>query len=311
MTPVHRPVLVREVLGFLGADRGGFFVDATFGGGGHTRAILEAHAMNRVLAFDRDPESLAVATSALADFGARLEARHADYRTLPALLAEPDREAPDGILVDLGLSSLQLLDPERGFGFSRPGPLDMRFDRTAGPTAADLVNSLPAAELARLLRRFGEEPHARRIARALVARREEAPFATTTDLADAIAAVVPQRGPRRTHPATRTFQALRIAVNDELAGLDRFIRAAVRALRAGGRFVAIAFHSLEDRVVKTTLRDLTPHCTCPPALPLCVCGRPGLVRTLTSRAVRPAPAEVQSNSAARSARLRAAERLAA
>ena len=311
MTPVHRPVLVREVLDFLGTDRGGFFVDATFGGGGHTRAILEAHATNRVLALDRDPETVARAAAELPGFGARLHARHADYRTLPALLAEQDQQAPDGILVDLGLSSLQLLDPERGFGFSRPGPLDMRFDRTAGRTAADLVNSWPEVELTRLLRRLGEEPHARRISRAIVARREEAPFATTTDLADVIAAAVPIRGPRRIHPATRSFQALRIAVNDELAGLDQFIASAVTALRAGGRFVAIAFHSLEDRVVKSTLRDLTPHCKCPPALPVCVCGRPGIVRPLTPKPIRPTPTEVRSNPAARSARLRAAERLAA
>jgi 16S rRNA (cytosine1402-N4)-methyltransferase len=309
--PVHRPVMVEEVLRFLEAGRGGMFVDATFGGGGHTRTILGAHPLNRVLAIDRDAEALESGRSSLGSDLSRVELLHADYRDLGRILRERAGVEPAGILVDMGLSSRQLLDPERGFSFREEGPLDMRMDRASGRTAADLVNTLPERELRRLIREYGEDHHAARISRAIVRRRVLRPFALTTELTACIAGAVPRRGPERIHPATRTFQALRIAVNDELAGLGRFIEESVEALPAGGRFVAIAFHSLEDRPVKTTLRSLAHRCVCPTDLPLCACGRTDLVRILTPRAVRPSADEVARNPASRSARLRAAERLAA
>ncbi len=311
MPPIHRPVMAQEVVDLLGARAGGFFVDATFGGGGHTRAILDAHPDCRVLAVDRDPEALAGAPSALGPSVARVELLHLDYRALPDHLARRAGPPPAGLVADLGISSLQLLDPERGFGFARTGPLDMRMDRSAGTTAADLVNTLPEKELRRILRRHGEERHAAAISRAIVRRRARQPFSTTTDLAQVVRGAVPRRGPQRIDPATRTFQALRIAVNDELSGLEEFVTGTAAALPPAARLVFIAFHSLEDRPVKIALRRMASPCVCPPDLPVCGCGRRPVVRLLTPRAVRPGRAEVEANPAARSARLRAAERIAA
>jgi 16S rRNA (cytosine1402-N4)-methyltransferase len=286
-------------------------VDATFGGGGHTQAILMAHAENRVLAVDRDGEALERGRKILGGLAARVEFARMDYRHLPPLLAgRPDLTA-GGLVADLGISTLQLMDPERGFGFSLPGPLDMRMDRSAGRTAADLVNSLPEGELARLIARFGEERFARRIARAIVRRREDRPFATTTDLAETVRAAVPRATVSRLDAATRTFQALRIAVNDELSGLSRFVRETAAAFRPGARMVFISFHSLEDRPVKEALRELESPCVCPPGLPVCGCGRKPLVKLLTRRVRKPSDEEVADNPSARSARLRAAERIAA
>ena len=311
MSLVHRPVLVREVVDFLAACKGGVFVDATFGGGGHSRAILDAHPRNEVLAIDRDPEAIAAGDRILAAGSARLTLVNGDYRELDRILQGQGDLRPDGLVADLGISSLQLLDPARGFSFDRPGPLDMRMDRRAGRTAADLVNELPERDLRRILARFGEEPAAARISRAIVRRRAERPFATTDDLAEVVTRAVGPSRRRRIHPATRTFQALRIAVNDELAGLSRFVETAALAVRPGGRVVFIAFHSLEDRPVKQALRGLASRCICPPDLPVCGCHRVDLVRVLTPRAVRPGDDEKQQNPASRSARLRAAERLAA
>jgi 16S rRNA (cytosine1402-N4)-methyltransferase len=311
VTVEHRPVMVQEVIDFLRALEGGVFVDATFGGGGHTRAILRAHTGNRVVALDRDPEALKRGPAVLREHASRVELLHMDFRRLPELLARRSDLRPDGLVADLGVSSLQLLDPARGFAFARTGPLDMRLDRTGGQTAADLVNSLPEKELRRLITRFGEERQAGRIARAIVRRRERRPFSTTTDLADVVRAAVPARDKGRIDAATRTFQALRIAVNDELTGLGPFVRQTAEALPPGARLVFISFHSLEDRPIKETLRRLARPCVCPPDLPVCGCGRTPLARLLTSRARRPAPEEVNVNPAARSARLRAAERIAA
>ena len=311
MTQTHRPVLVKEVIDLLAACNGGVFVDATFGGGGHSRAILAAHPNNEVLAIDRDPEAVARGVDAHADDSARLTLVNGDYRDLESILLAQGGLQPDGLLADLGISTLQLLDPERGFSFSRPGPLDMRMNRNTGRTAADLVRDLPERELRRLLARFGEEPAARRITRAIVARRERRPFVTTDDLADVVRDAAGPSRHRHIHPATRTFQALRIAVNDELSGLSEFVETAAGAVRPGGRVVFIAFHSLEDRPVKQTLRSLAHRCICPPDLPICGCGRVDRVDVLTRRAVRPGEAEQQENPASRSARLRAAERLAA
>ncbi len=290
-------------------------MDATFGGGGHTRALLAAHAANRVLACDRDPAALEAGRRSLGKDAGRVEFIHDDYRHLPGLLRRRTELHPLGVVVDMGLSTIQLLDPDRGFAFSLDGPLDMRMNPSSGPTAADLVNQLPEQELTTLIRNLGEERFAARISRALVERRSREAFTTTGELAacvrQAVPAAVRLRGRQGIDPATRTFQALRIAVNDELTGLETFVDDLVRVLRPGSRAVFIAFHSLEDRPVKQALRRLAQPCTCPPALPVCACGRQPLVTLLTRGAQRPGADEVASNPASRSARLRAVERMAA
>ena len=232
------------------------------------------------------------------------------FAELPALLAELGSPPLAGVLADLGCSSLQLDTAERGFSFQLEGPLDMRMSGV-GPTAADLVNDAPEEELVRVLREYGEERRARRVARAIVERRRRQPFRTTRDLAGLVAAVVGRTGGHRIHPATRTFQALRIAVNDELGQLERFLEPAIRALRPGGRIVVVSFHSLEDRIVKHGLRRFAGGCVCPPEVPVCVCQPERLVTVLTGRPERPDHDEVERNPRARSARLRVAERVAA
>ena len=288
-------------------------MDATFGGGGHTRAVLAAHPANRVLACDRDATALDAGRLSLGADAERVEFVHDDYRSLPGLLAGRSDVEPLGVVVDMGISTIQLLDAGRGFAFSLDGPLDMRMDRTSGPSAADLVNELPEMDLRKIIFRLGEERQAARISRAIVARRSRELFTSTADLADCVSQAIPAavRRQQKIHPATRTFQALRIAVNDELTGLDAFVSELVTALTPGARAVFIAFHSLEDRPVKQALRRLESPCTCPPSLPVCACGLQPLVRLLNRRAARPLAAEVASNPASRSARLRAAERIAA
>ncbi|MBI1951676.1 MAG: 16S rRNA (cytosine(1402)-N(4))-methyltransferase RsmH [Acidobacteria bacterium] len=306
----HRPVLLHETLVALRCRPGGLWVDGTVGAGGHAEAILRASAPDgRLLGCDRDLEALEAARRRLAPFGERAILRHADYRRLPRLLDELGHGRVSGILLDLGISSLQIDDPERGFSFREDGPLDMRMDRSQAVTAADLVNSLPADRLASIFRRFGEEPAARRIAGAIARARTRAPIRTTLALAGIVSGAVPERGGGRIHPATRVFQALRIEVNAELEGLDRLLEEAARRLLPGGRIAVIAFHSLEDRIVKSTLRALTRRCVCPRGLPVCACGRPGLLRPATRKPVRPSAAEIDGNPRSRSARLRAAERL--
>lgn len=257
---------------------------------------------------DRDASALELARRRLAPFAARAILHHADHRRLPEILDALGAGPADGIMLDLGLSSLQLDDPERGFSFQREGPLDMRMDRSTGRPAADLVNRLPQGDLTAIFSRYGEEPAAARIAAAIVRARERAPILTTTGLAEVVAGAA-GRGPARIHPATRVFQALRIAVNDEIRGLDRLLDEAIRRLRPGGRMAVISFHSLEDRIVKRGFRDRTEHCTCPRDLPVCACGRPGMVRLVTRRAIRPSLQELRDNPRGRSARLRAVERL--
>ncbi|HXE80692.1 MAG TPA: 16S rRNA (cytosine(1402)-N(4))-methyltransferase RsmH [Vicinamibacterales bacterium] len=293
----HEPVLTREVLRFLEPSRGGLFVDCTVGLGGHARALLEAGA-SRVIGLDRDPDALTAARASLERWADRVELVHADYRTLDAVLDARGIAVVDGALADLGVSSMQLETDGRGFSFRRDGPLDMRMDRTSGPTAADLVNTAPEGEIADVIRRYGEERFARRIARRIVEARTRRPITTTGELADLVRRAVPVRGRPRIDPATRTFQALRIWVNRELEGLDAFLRAGVRRLRAGARLVVISFHSLEDRIVKHTFRALAS-------------GPGALVTVLTKRPVVPDEAEIERNPRARSAKLRAAERLAA
>jgi 16S rRNA (cytosine1402-N4)-methyltransferase len=291
---VHEPVLTAEALTFLAPERGGLFVDCTVGLGGHTRALLEAGA-TRVIGLDRDRDALEVAAADLAAFGDRAELVHADYRSLAEVLAARGIEAIDGALADLGVSSLQIDAEGRGFSFRRDEPLDMRMDRTAGATAAEVVNATPEGELADIIFRFGEERHSRRIARAIVEARRRGPIATTGQLAATVRRAVPTHGWQRIDPATRTFQALRIWVNRELEGLEEFLRDVVTRLRGGGRVVVISFHSLEDRIVKHTFRALERA--------------EAIVKVLTKRPVVPGEAALARNPRARSAKLRAAERV--
>lgn len=294
-TVVHEPVMAAEVVELLRPARGGVFVDCTVGGGGHARALLAAGA-TRLVGIDRDPEALAVAAETLAPWRDRVELVHGDFRDLERLLEVRGIDRVDGVLADLGVSSLQLEGEGRGFSFQRDEPLDMRMDRTQGPTAADLLARATETELAEVIARFGEERKARAIARAIVAARRQRPLRTTGELAALVTRVVGRRGGRGRHPATRTFQALRIWVNGELVGLDQFLVAACRRLAVGARLVVISFHSLEDRIVKHTLRALER-------------GGEFAVRVLTRRPVRPGTAEVERNPRCRSAKLRAVERL--
>ncbi len=295
--PVHEPVMTAEVVALLDPRRGGLFVDCTVGGGGHARALLKAGA-DRVLGLDRDGEALATAAAELRPWADRVDLVHSDFRDLDAVLAERGIPHIDGgALADLGLSSLQLAGDGRGFSFRRDEPLDMRMDRSTGPTAADLLRSAPESELADVIHRYGEDRHARRIARGLVAARERAPLTSTGQLADVVRRATPGRSRQRIHPATRTFQALRIWVNRELEGLDAWLLALCRRLRAGARLAVVAFHSLEDRIVKRALRAFGQ-------------GGDVAIEVLTRRPLRPSAGEVIRNPRARSARLRAAERLA-
>jgi len=289
--------MVAEVVEQLAPGRGGIFVDCTVGHGGHARAILDAGA-SRVIALDRDPNALRHATGALATYGSRAELVHSDYRRLSEVLDARGVGAVDGILADLGVSSMQLDEAGRGFSFRRDEPLDMRMDPTSGPTAADAIRDADERTLADVIYEFGEERHARRIARAIVETRGRTAVDTTGRLADVVRRAIPKRGYSRIDPATRTFQAIRIWVNRELEGLDIFLTQAAARLRPGGRMAIIAFHSLEDRIVKHTLRSLQ------------TAGDIGLI-VRTKRPVVPSEAEVQRNPRARSAKLRAAERTAA
>ena len=311
----HLPVLVEEVMSMLAPAPGSLHVDATLGGGGHTERILEASSPDgRLLGLDADGAAIARVDARLRPrFGDRLILRQANFRELAAVAPPAGFSAVDGLLFDLGLSSFQLADAERGFGIRTGGPLDMRFDTTRGVPAAELLATLDAAELTALFRRFGEEPAAPRIARAIVTARKAAPVATAEDLAALVQRVAPgnPRVRRRIHPATRVFQALRIAVNEELDALQDGLAAAVDLLRPGGRLVVLSYHSLEDRIVKRFIAAERRGCTCPPELPVCVCGRNPRLRLLTRPSLTPTATEIAANPRARSARLRAAERLAA
>jgi 16S rRNA (cytosine1402-N4)-methyltransferase len=294
--PLHTPVLLDESLAWLAPARGGVFVDCTVGLGGHTRALLEGGA-SRVIGLDRDADALARAAEVLAPWRDRVELVHADYREIDAVLDARDLLVVDGALADLGVSSLQLDASGRGFSFQRDEPLDMRMDRSRGETVADRLRTIDETELADVIFTFGEERYSRRIARAIVAAVARGEVETTGQLAAIVRRAVPSRGYTRIDPATRTFQALRIWINAELDGLDRFLERMVRRLRAGARFVVITFHSLEDRIVKHTFRALAR-------------ADQGLVRVLTKKPVEPGPAELDTNRRSRSAKLRVVERLA-
>jgi 16S rRNA (cytosine1402-N4)-methyltransferase len=300
-------VLTGSVVELLAPAAPGLVIDATVGLGGHAEALLRAEPGFRLVGLDRDPAALDRAGERLRGYSDRVRLVESAFDQLPAVLERLRLEPPVAILADLGCSSLQLDTPERGFSFQTEGPLDMRMGG-GGPTAADLLENLDWEELVRILRDYGEERHARAIGRAIVARRGEAPLRTTGDLSRLVRSVVGD-GERRIHPATRTFQALRIAVNDELGQLETFLEPAIRSLQPGGRIAVIAFHSLEDRIVKHTMRRLAGSCSCPRDFPVCRCHPEEVVRVITRSPVRPDDDEVESNPRARSARLRAAERL--
>ncbi len=307
--PPHRPVLPAEVLDALRPHSGGTYVDCTLGAAGHAVAILDASAPDgRLLGIDADRDALALAAARLRPYGERARVAHANYRELDAVLAQTMTPPVDGILMDLGVSSMQLDRPERGFSFQADGPLDMRLDQTQDISAAELVNTLPERELADVIFEYGEERFSRRVARAIVERRARSPFRTTGELAQAVSAAVHGR-PGGIHPATRTFQALRISVNGELDGLREALPKAVDALKPGGRLAVISFHSLEDRIVKRQFAAASGRCVCPPGLPECRCGAHARLRVITRKPLVASEAEQRANPRSRSAKLRVAEKL--
>ncbi len=308
---VHVPVLLREAVDLLAPRRGGVYVDGTLGAGGHAAAVLERSAPDGiVIGLDRDLDAVERCTASLAKYGGRAIIRQANYRDLPSVLADLGYEAVDGVLLDLGVSWFHLKTPERGFSFMLDGPLDMRMDRNGPRTAADLVNGLSRDELARIIGEYGEERKAGAIARAIEKARARRPITSTVQLAEIVSSVFPPYPPRRIHPATLTFQALRIAVNDEVDALSEGVAAMIPLLKPGGRIAVITFHSLEDRIVKRAFVGAAKGCICPPKMPLCACGKKPELRILTHRPHMAGPEEVAQNPAARSAKLRAAEKLA-
>jgi len=307
----HKPVMIGEVIASLRCRPGCIYVDGTVGGGGHAEAILRNTAPDGLLiGIDTDSEAIGEAHRRLAPFGARKILIKGNFADMEAILDEKKIAAVDGILLDLGVSSPQLDKAKRGFSFSLDGPLDMRMDQSGGPTAADLVNTSPWEELARIIKNFGEERMAGRIAKAIVKSRVDSPLKTTADLAEVVLrAVPPEAGRQGIHPATRTFQALRIAVNNELESLQRAVEGGIKRLNPQGRFSIISFHSLEDRIVKNAFRIAAKGCRCPADLPVCACGRKPELRLITRKPLTPSKGEINDNPRSRSAKLRTAERL--
>jgi 16S rRNA (cytosine1402-N4)-methyltransferase len=306
--PTHVPVLLREVLEALRPERGGVYVDATLGLGGHAEAILSAGEGVRLVGIDRDPDALAFSRDRLGRFGDRFVAVEGRHEELALHLDGLGLHEVDGVLADLGVSSMQLDRPERGFSFMKDGPLDMRMG-PSGPTAADLVAELPAEALAKIFFEYGEEPRSRAVARAIVQARETAPIRTTGELRTLVAKAIGGRREEGRDPATRVFQALRIATNRELVELGRFLDDAIARLSLGARLAVLSYHSLEDRIVKDTFRERSAGCSCPPSFPVCVCSRRRVLALVTKKPVRPTPEEVFENRRARSARMRVAERI--
>jgi len=305
----HTPVLLKEVVNQLAPRRGGLYVDCTVGGGGHAREILRACGPEgRLVGLDWDEQAIAASRERLSEFGARVQLVRANYVELERVLMSLGVTTVDGILFDLGVSSRQFDAPERGFSFQREGPLDMRMSRQLGATARDVLRTASLEELAKIFCIYGEEKRARAIAREIVNERQHVPVETTTQLARLIERVLgPKRGP--THPATRVFQALRIAVNNELGNLQRGLEVATGFLKSNGRLAVISFHSLEDRIVKQFFVEQSSGCICPPGLPACACGRRKVLRVVTRKPLTPGEGEVRANPRARSAKLRVAEKL--
>jgi len=304
--PVHVPVLLDEVIAGLQARRGGYFVDCTVGLGGHAAAILEKISPSgRLLGIDADPEAIKISQDKLSDYGEAVTLVNDNFVNLEAIYRRYHFHPVDGILFDLGVSSLQLDTAERGFSFHLDAPLNMRFDSEQGLTASDIVNSFSEQELAKLIEKYGEERHSRRIARHIVQNR---PIATTVELARLVEQAL---GGKRAkiHPATRTFMALRIAVNNELQNLELALKQTIDLLRPGGRLTVISYHSLEDRIVKQFMRDAASSCLCPPGTVICHCGHTPTLKLISRKVIKPTSLEIESNPRSRSAKLRIAERL--
>ena len=306
----HEPVLLKEVLQWMNVRENGIYCDGTLGGGGHSAAILEASGGTAVLyGIDRDETAIAAAQERLGKY-AGFHAIHGNFHDAAELLAEAGAGPLDGVLLDLGVSSPQLDTPERGFSYHEDAPLDMRMDRSRGITAAEYLNEAGEREIMETIRDYGEEKWAARIAKFICERRAEKPFATTFDLVAAVDAAIPKAVRRKDdgHPARRTFQAVRIRVNDELAPLENALRDMAACLRPGGRFCVITFHSLEDRIVKKCFQQMEKPCVCPPKAPICTCGRKPIARVLGGGAIPPSEEEVARNPRAHSAKLRVAEK---
>jgi 16S rRNA (cytosine1402-N4)-methyltransferase len=307
----HRSVLLDETLAVLGVERGGFFVDVTLGLGGHTEAILDGSPETSVLGMDQDADAIEIARERLSRFADRVTIVHANFSSIAAVVKEAGKGKPNGILADLGVSSMQFDTAERGFSLRMDAPLDMRMDTTSGgQTAAELLATASETEIADIIYRYGEERASRKIARWIVEKRVKGePVTTTRQLADLVKRAVRTSPREKTHPATRTFQALRIAVNNELEILDAFIADSVDLLDTGGVLAMITFHSLEDRIVKHTFQRLAGKCICPPRMPVCRCGAVKRVEILTKKPVLPSDAESRSNPRSQSAKLRACRKL--
>lgn len=307
----HIPIMLAEILVHMGLRPGGTYVDCTLGGGGHSYEIVRRiQPDGRLIGIDQDPDALAAAGERLAEYAYGVTLVHSNFYRLKEVLAELGIPAVDGILFDIGVSSHQLDEAGRGFSYMQDAPLDMRMNPQDSTTAGELVNNLPEQELTRIIREYGEERWAKRIAEFIVRRREQKPVVTTGELVEVIKQAIPA-GARREgpHPAKRTFQALRIAVNDELNRFGGALRDAVEVLNPGGRVCVITFHSLEDRIAKETFRELTGRCTCPPELPVCKCENEPLVKVLTGKPIIPSAAEIDANPRARSAKLRVAQKV--
>ena len=306
----HRSVLLDECIEQLAIRPDGIYLDGTLGGAGHSREIAKRLTTGRLIGVDRDETALAAAGERLAEFGDRVTLVHSNFKEIDAILDGLGISGVDGMLFDLGVSSPQLDDAQRGFSYLHDAPLDMRMDKTDRLTAREVVNEYPQDELRRILYEYGEERYAPSIAAAIVRRREEAPIETTLELVDVIRSAMPAKALReKQHPAKRSFQAIRIAVNGELAAVEEMMARAIDRLNPGGRLCVITFHSLEDRIVKSAIAQAAKGCTCPPEFPVCVCGKKPLVKNLTRKPIEAGEQELEENPRARSAKLRVAEKL--
>ena len=306
----HRPVLLDECIEALAIRPDGVYLDGTLGRAGHSREIVKRLTTGRLICVDRDQAALDAAEARLADWMDKVTLVHSNFDRVADILDELGLRGADGMLFDLGVSSPQLDDASRGFSYMADAPLDMRMDRSEGLTAADVVNTWPQEELRRILQQYGEERYAPSIAAAIVRRRQERPIATTLELVEVVKSGMPAKALKeKQHPAKRSFQAIRIAVNDELASVDRMLQGAVPRLNRGGRLAVITFHSLEDRIVKNALAQFARGCICPPDFPVCVCGRTPDVKLTPKKPILPSEGEIEENPRARSAKLRVAEKL--
>ena len=306
----HRPVLLDECIEALAIRPDGVYLDGTLGRAGHSREIVKRLTTGRLICVDRDQAALDAAEARLADWMDKVTLVHSNFDRVADILDELGLRGADGMLFDLGVSSPQLDDASRGFSYMADAPLDMRMDRSEGLTAADVVNTWPQEELRRILQQYGEERYAPSIAAAIVRRRQERPIATTGELVEVVKSGMPAKAMKeKQHPAKRSFQAIRIAVNDELASVDRMLQGAVPRLNRGGRLAVITFHSLEDRIVKNALAQFARGCICPPDFPVCVCGRTPDVKLTPKKPILPSEREIEENPRARSAKLRVAEKL--